>query len=155
MAYTLKIQTHYHEPLQYHSSSENGSIHKGMPQASFKNLGNFRLSIPGEGDVPTRHAAARHAHNPDVLNRPGILVLISRIDRAAGSFAWDFLGVMNRATVATLTLGVAGMDIVGKEDRPVAAAEGFRGNMTSRTTILPGRVYSCHGTRHIARLRLP
>ena len=51
MAYTLKIQTHYHEPLQYHSSSENGSIHKGMPQASFKNLGNFRLSIPGAGDV--------------------------------------------------------------------------------------------------------
>ena len=51
MAYTLKIQTHYHEPLLYHSSSENSSIHKGMPQASFKNLGNFRLSIPGEGDV--------------------------------------------------------------------------------------------------------
>jgi hypothetical protein len=50
MAYTLHLQTQYHEPLQYHSATQNGSIHKGQ-QASFNNLGNFWLTIPGVGDV--------------------------------------------------------------------------------------------------------
>jgi len=49
--YTLKIQTQYYDPLPYHSAKENGSFHKGMPQASFKNLGNFRLAIPGAGEI--------------------------------------------------------------------------------------------------------
>lgn len=51
MAYTLKLQSQYHVPLQYHSNTENGSFHKGMPQASFKNLGNFWFTVPGVGDV--------------------------------------------------------------------------------------------------------
>jgi hypothetical protein len=51
MAYTLKIQTQYHEPLLYYSTKESGSIHKGFPQASFKDLGNFRITVPGVGEI--------------------------------------------------------------------------------------------------------
>ena len=50
MAYTLHLQTQYHEPLQYHSTLQNGSIHKGQ-QASFNNLGNVRVVVPGVGDI--------------------------------------------------------------------------------------------------------
>jgi hypothetical protein len=51
--YTVKVTTNYHVPLNYVSytgKGESGSVHKGMP-ASFKNLGNFRVTIPGCGDV--------------------------------------------------------------------------------------------------------
>jgi hypothetical protein len=51
--YTLKVTTNYHTPLNYVSyvgKGESGSIHKGMP-ATFKNLGNIRVAIPGAGEV--------------------------------------------------------------------------------------------------------
>ena len=51
--YNLKVSTNYHTPVNYVSyvgKGESGSVHKGMP-ATFKNLGNFRVSIPGAGDV--------------------------------------------------------------------------------------------------------
>jgi hypothetical protein len=51
MAYTLKLQTQYQEPLLYYSQKESGSIHKGFPQASFKDLGNFRITVPGVGEI--------------------------------------------------------------------------------------------------------
>lgn len=50
MAYTLHLQTQYHEPLQYHSATQNGAINKGQ-QASFNNLGNLWFTIPGVGNV--------------------------------------------------------------------------------------------------------
>jgi hypothetical protein len=51
--YTLKATTNYHTPLNYVSyvgKGESGSVHKGMP-ATFKNLGNFRVTIPGAGEI--------------------------------------------------------------------------------------------------------
>jgi hypothetical protein len=51
--YTVKVTTNYYVPLNYVSTTgkgESGSIHKGMP-ATFKNLGNFRVTIPGAGEV--------------------------------------------------------------------------------------------------------
>lgn len=48
--YTLSVTTSYYVPLNYTTANESSSIHKGMtPQ--FKNLGNFRLHIPGGGEV--------------------------------------------------------------------------------------------------------
>lgn len=51
--YTLKLTSNYHVPLNYANytgKGESGSIHKGMP-ATFQNLGNFRVVIPGLGEV--------------------------------------------------------------------------------------------------------
>lgn len=51
--YTLKVTTNYHTPLNYVSyigKGESGSVHKGMP-ATFRNLGNFRVTIPGAGEI--------------------------------------------------------------------------------------------------------
>jgi hypothetical protein len=50
MAYTLHLKTQYHEPLQYHSATQNGAIQKGQ-QASFNNLGNLWFTVPGVGNV--------------------------------------------------------------------------------------------------------
>lgn len=50
MAYTLHLQTQYHDAVQYHSALQNGSIHKGQ-QASFNGLGNLWFTIPGVGNV--------------------------------------------------------------------------------------------------------
>jgi hypothetical protein len=48
--YTLNVTTDYYVPLNFATSSQSSSIHKGMP-AHFQNLGNFRLHIPGAGEV--------------------------------------------------------------------------------------------------------
>ncbi|MDQ3918693.1 MAG: hypothetical protein M3348_09460 [Acidobacteriota bacterium] len=48
--YTLNITTDYYVPLNFATGSQSSSIHKGMP-AHFQNLGNFRLHIPGAGEV--------------------------------------------------------------------------------------------------------
>jgi hypothetical protein len=48
--YTLSVTTNYYVPLNYSTGTESSSIHKGMTP-HFKNLGNFRLNIPGAGEV--------------------------------------------------------------------------------------------------------
>ena len=51
--YTLKVTTNYHTTLNsvsYVGKGESGSVHKGMP-ATFKSLGNFRVTIPGAGEI--------------------------------------------------------------------------------------------------------
>ena len=48
--YTLKVSTDYYVPLNYSTGNESSSIHRGM-KPEFKNLGNFRLKIPGGGEV--------------------------------------------------------------------------------------------------------
>ncbi|MDQ3746697.1 MAG: hypothetical protein M3444_20190 [Acidobacteriota bacterium] len=50
MAYTLHLQTQYHNAVQYHSASQNGAVQKGQ-QASFNGLGNLWFTIPGVGNV--------------------------------------------------------------------------------------------------------
>ena len=65
--YTLKITTNYHVPINYVSSAgkgESGSVHKGMP-ATFKNLGNFRITIPGAGEVNLIDIAERRISKAD------------------------------------------------------------------------------------------
>ncbi len=60
--YTLKVTTDYHVPLTYRAGAEASSIHRGMPGA-FKNLGNFRLQIPGAGEVNIIDLGERHVAN--------------------------------------------------------------------------------------------
>lgn len=65
MSYTLNVQTNYHVPLNfsnYVGKGETGSIHKGMP-AKFGNLGNFRLIIPGGGEVNVIDIGKKHIAN--------------------------------------------------------------------------------------------
>ena len=65
--YTLKVTTNYHVPLNYVSyvgKGESGSIHKGMP-ANFKNLGNFRVTVPGVGEVNLIDIAERKISKAD------------------------------------------------------------------------------------------
>jgi hypothetical protein len=62
MMYTLKVTTNYYVPLNYRSGTESSSIHKGMP-AAFKGLGNFRLIIPGAGEVNIIDLGERHIAN--------------------------------------------------------------------------------------------
>src|SRR2546423_3930627 len=65
MSYTLNVQTNDHVQLNYVNytgKGESGSIHKGMP-AKFKDLGNFRLTIPGAGDVNVMDIGHRHIAN--------------------------------------------------------------------------------------------
>jgi hypothetical protein len=49
--YTLKIQNHYYEPLSYVAPKESGTIPVKYTAAKWEKLGNFRLTIPGGGDV--------------------------------------------------------------------------------------------------------
>jgi hypothetical protein len=60
--YALKVTSNYHVPLNYHSGNEGSSIHKGM-SPEFKDLGNFRLIIPGAGEVNIIDLGARHIAN--------------------------------------------------------------------------------------------
>lgn len=60
--YTLNVTTDYYVPLNYQTGTESSSIHKGMP-ASFKNLGHFRLKIPGAGEVNIIDLGERHIAN--------------------------------------------------------------------------------------------
>jgi hypothetical protein len=65
--YNLKITNNYHTPVNYVNytgKGENSAVHKGMP-ATFKNLGNFRLSIPGAGDVNLLDIAERKISKAD------------------------------------------------------------------------------------------
>lgn len=65
--YTLKVTSNYYVPINYVNPAgkgESGSIHKGMP-ASFKNLGNFRVSIPGAGEVNLIDIAERRISKAD------------------------------------------------------------------------------------------
>mgnify|MGYP003287919840 CR=1 FL=1 len=62
--YTLKVTTNYHTPLNYVSyvgKGESGSVHKGMP-ATFKNLGNFRVTMPGAGEGRDDAGRVRQLH---------------------------------------------------------------------------------------------
>lgn len=60
--YTLKVTTKYFVPLNYHSPTESGSIHPGM-QPSFPKLGNFRVTVPGMGEVTFIDIADRKISN--------------------------------------------------------------------------------------------
>jgi hypothetical protein len=75
--YTLKVTTNYHTPLNYVNytgKGENGSIHKGMP-ANFNNLGNFRVIIPGCGEVNMIDIGERKISNADFLKATwGVLI---------------------------------------------------------------------------------
>jgi hypothetical protein len=65
MSYTLSVRTKYRDPLLYHNTTgkgESGSIHGGMTP-DFKKLGNFRLVVPGMGEVNLLDIADRHIAN--------------------------------------------------------------------------------------------
>jgi hypothetical protein len=65
--YNLKVTNNYHTPLNYVNYSgkgETSAVHKGMP-ATFKNLGHFKLSIPGAGDVNLLDIGDRKISNLD------------------------------------------------------------------------------------------
>jgi hypothetical protein len=65
MTYTLNVTNEYYSPLTYHNPTgkgESSSIHKNMP-AKFQKLGNFRLTIPGTGEVNFIDIAQRHIAN--------------------------------------------------------------------------------------------
>ena len=73
--YTLKLSSNYYVPLNYYSDQESGSFHNGMPAASFNKLGNFRLSIPGRGEVVLIDIAQRKISDAPFMNKTwGVLI---------------------------------------------------------------------------------
>jgi len=64
MTYTLNVQTNYHVPINFNDYTHNtgSSIHRNMP-AKFPKLGNFRLVIPGAGEVNFIDIAQKHIAN--------------------------------------------------------------------------------------------
>ena len=93
--YTLNVTTNYHVPVNYTSytgKGESGSVHKGMP-ANFKNLGNFRVIIPGQGEVNFLDIGQRKISNAD-FHKATWGVLISNLGSEC-EFRYEGGGVIN------------------------------------------------------------
>lgn len=74
MAYTLTVETHFYIPLNYYREGENSSVHKGM-NANFKNLGWFRLHVPGMGDLTLLDIGERKITGlPFLKGKLGVLI---------------------------------------------------------------------------------
>ena len=93
--YNLKITNNYHTPVNYVSyvgKGESGSVHKGMP-ASFKNLGIFRIAIPGNGDVNLLDVGERKISNVDFHKATWGVLISSRGDEC--EFRYEGQGEIN------------------------------------------------------------
>lgn len=72
--YTLNVQSHFYTPLPYHRENESSSIHPGM-KPSFKNLGWFRLSVPGMGEATLLDIGERKISNVKFMQHTwGVLI---------------------------------------------------------------------------------
>jgi hypothetical protein len=92
MAYTLNVVTDFYTPLNFHSEKQNSSIHKGMKPA-FKDLGWFRLIVPGMGDLTLLDIGERKITNlPFLKGKLGVLISYQGQEC---EFRYDGDGVIN------------------------------------------------------------
>lgn len=73
--YTLNVQSNFYVPLPYNSPTESGSVQPGT-KPSFQKLGNFRLTVPGLGELTLLDIGERKISNvPFMQHTWGVLII--------------------------------------------------------------------------------